>query len=124
VASLLGVALTMDDSGRRRGERHIKGGRRRTRNIFYMACLGAATQHNPVLKAFLRPPGCQGKEKRCAGRLHAQTDQHSQLTHDIPMAVPTVWARSIMMVRMLISLRMQATSATFFSFPLATRRFR
>src|SRR5882757_4477957 len=27
-------------------------GRRRTRNVFYMACLGAATQHNPVLKAF------------------------------------------------------------------------
>ena len=52
VAALLGVAPYDDDSGRRRGERHIKGGRRRTRNVFYMACLGAATQHNPVLKAF------------------------------------------------------------------------
>src|ERR1700682_4913899 len=47
--ALLGAAPYDDDSGRRRGERHIKGGRRKVRNLFYMACLGAATQHNPVL---------------------------------------------------------------------------
>ena len=52
IAALLGVAPYDDDSGKRRGERHIKGGRRRIRNLFYMACLGAATRHNPVLKAF------------------------------------------------------------------------
>jgi len=46
-AALLGTAPYDDDSGKRRGERHIKGGRRRIRNIFYMACLGASTQHNP-----------------------------------------------------------------------------
>lgn len=66
VASLLGVAPYDDDSGRRRGERHIKGGRRRTRNVFYMASLGAATQHNPVLKAFYDRLVARGKEKKVA----------------------------------------------------------
>jgi transposase len=66
VASLLGVAPYDDDSGRRRGERHIKGGRRRTRNVFYMACLGAATQHNPVLKAFYDRLVAKGKLKKVA----------------------------------------------------------
>ncbi len=66
VAALLGVAPYDDDSGRRRGERHIKGGRRRTRNVFYMACLGAATQHNPVLKAFYDRLVAKGKEKKVA----------------------------------------------------------
>src|ERR1700730_18345402 len=66
VASLLGVAPYDDDSGRRRGERHIKGGRRQTRNIFYMACLGAATQHNPVLKAFYDRLVAKGKLKKVA----------------------------------------------------------
>ena len=66
VASLLGVAPYDDDSGRRRGERHIKGGRRRTRNIFYMACLGAATQHNPMLKAFYDRLVAKGKLKKVA----------------------------------------------------------
>jgi transposase len=66
VAALLGVAPYDDDSGKRRGERHIKGGRRRTRNVFYMASLGAATQHNPVLKAFYDRLVAKGKEKKVA----------------------------------------------------------
>jgi transposase len=66
VASLLGVAPYDDDSGRRRGERHIKGGRRRTRNVFYMANLGAATQHNPMLKAFYERLLAKGKLKKVA----------------------------------------------------------
>lgn len=66
VAALLGVAPYDDDSGRRRGERHIKGGRRRTRNMFYMACLGAATRHNPVLKAFYDRLVAKGKLKKVA----------------------------------------------------------
>ena len=66
VAALLGAAPYDDDSGRRRGERHIKGGRRRTRNVFYMACLGAATRHNPVLKAFYDRLVAKGKEKKVA----------------------------------------------------------
>jgi transposase len=66
IAALLGVAPYDDDSGKRRGERHIKGGRRRTRNLFYMACLGAATLHNPVLKAFYDRLIEKGKLKKVA----------------------------------------------------------
>jgi transposase len=65
-AALLGAAPYDDDSGRRRGERHIKGGRRKIRNLFYMACLGAATRHNPVLKAFYDRLIAKGKEPKVA----------------------------------------------------------
>ena len=65
-AALLGVAPYDDDSGKRRGERQIKGGRRRVRNLFYMACLGAAARHNPVLKAFYRRLLANGKEPKVA----------------------------------------------------------
>jgi transposase len=65
-AALLGVAPYDDDSGKRRGERQIKGGRRKVRNLFYMACLGAATRHNPALKAFYRRLIAKGKEKKVA----------------------------------------------------------
>jgi transposase len=65
-AALLGVAPYDDDSGKRRGERQIKGGRRRVRNLFYMACLGAATRHNPVLRAYYRRLVAKGKEKKVA----------------------------------------------------------
>jgi len=65
-AALLGVAPYDDDSGKRRGERHIKGGRRRVRNLFYMASLGAATRHNPVLKAFYRRLIANGKKPKVA----------------------------------------------------------
>ena len=65
-AALLGAAPYDDDSGKRRGERHIKGGRRRIRNIFYMACLGAATRHNPVLKSFYQRLLAKGKKKKVA----------------------------------------------------------
>lgn len=65
-AALLGVAPYDDDSGKRRGERQIRDGRRKVRNLFYMACLGAATLHNPVLKAFYRRLIAKGKEKKVA----------------------------------------------------------
>jgi transposase len=65
-AALLGTAPYDDDSGRRHGDRHIKGGRRRVRNLFYMACLGAATRHNPMLKAFYQRLLAKGKEKKVA----------------------------------------------------------
>jgi transposase len=66
VAALVGAAPYDDDSGKRRGERHIKGGRRRIRNLLYMACLGAATRHNPVLKAFYQRLLAKGKKKKVA----------------------------------------------------------
>ena len=65
-AALLGVAPYDDDSGNRRGERQIKGGRRRIRNLFYMPCMGAATRHNPVLKAFYDRLIAKGKLKKVA----------------------------------------------------------
>ncbi|MGJ4946756.1 IS110 family transposase [Bradyrhizobium sp. HKCCYLS1011] len=66
IAALLGVAPYDDDSGKRRGNRHVKGGRRRTRNALYMPCVGAATMHNPVLKAFYDRLIAKGKEKMVA----------------------------------------------------------
>jgi transposase len=65
-AALLGAAPYDDDSGKRRGERHIKGGRRWVRNAIYMPCLGAATQNNPVLKAFYHRLIAKGKEPKVA----------------------------------------------------------
>jgi transposase len=65
-AALIGLAPYDDDSGKRRGERHIKGGRRWVRNAIYMPCLGAATQNNPVLKAFYQRLLAKGKEPKVA----------------------------------------------------------
>jgi transposase len=66
VAALIGVAPYDDDSGKRRGERHIKGGRRWIRNAIYMPCLGAATQNNPVIKAFYNRLIAKGKDPKVA----------------------------------------------------------
>ena len=60
-AALIGAAPYDDDSGKRRGERHIKGGRRWVRNALYMPCVGAATQNNPVLKAYYQRLLAKGK---------------------------------------------------------------
>ncbi len=65
-AALLGAAPYDDDSGKRRGERHIKGGRRWVRNAIYMPCLGAVTQNNPVLKAFYQRLIAKGKKPKVA----------------------------------------------------------
>jgi len=65
-AALLGAAPYDDDSGKRRGVRHIQGGRRKVRNIFYMASMGAATRHNLVLKAFYDRLIAKGKEPKVA----------------------------------------------------------
>jgi transposase len=65
-AALLGVAPYDQDSGKRRGDRHIQGGRRKVRNLFYMACMGAATRHNPVLKPFYDRLIAKGKEPKVA----------------------------------------------------------
>jgi transposase len=65
-AALLGAAPYDDDSGKRHGERHIKGGRRWVRNAIYMPCVGAATQNNPVLKAFYNRLIAKGKKPKVA----------------------------------------------------------
>jgi transposase len=65
-AALVGVAPYDDDSGKRRGERHIKGGRRWVRNAIFMPCVGAATQNNPVLKAYYQRLIAKGKPAKVA----------------------------------------------------------
>jgi transposase len=51
IAALVGVAPMNWDSGRLRGRRIIKGGRRGVRSVLYMAAL-TATRCNPGLKKF------------------------------------------------------------------------
>jgi len=65
-AALIGVAPYDDDSGKRRGERHIKGGRRWVRNAIYMPCVGAATRNNPVLQAYYQRLIAKGKVPKVA----------------------------------------------------------
>ena len=60
-AALVGVAPYDDDSGKRHGERCIKGGRRWVRNGLYMPCVGAATLNNPVFRAFYERLIAKGK---------------------------------------------------------------
>jgi transposase len=65
-AALLGVAPFADDSGDRKGERHIAGGREDVRQLLYMSVLRAATQGQGVLRAFyLRLTG-RGKPAKVA----------------------------------------------------------
>jgi transposase len=65
-AALLGAAPFDDDSGERRGQRHIKGGRRKLRNLLYMPVMGAATRNNPVLKAYYQRLLAKGKAPKVA----------------------------------------------------------
>lgn len=65
-AALIGAAPYDDDSGGRKGQRHIKGGRRKLRNLLYMPVMGAATRHNPMLKAHYQRLRARGKEAKVA----------------------------------------------------------
>lgn len=65
-AALLGAAPYDDDSGDRKGVRSIRGGRRKLRNLLYMPAMGAATQHNPVLRAAYRRLIAKGKPAKVA----------------------------------------------------------
>ncbi|MBV8533989.1 MAG: IS110 family transposase [Alphaproteobacteria bacterium] len=66
VSALVGVAPYDDDSGDHKGARKIAGGRRDMRNALYMASLGAATQHNPVLKGHYTSLLARGKLPKVA----------------------------------------------------------
>jgi transposase len=66
IAALLGTAPYDDDSGNHSGKRLIKGGRQKMRNLLYMPVLGAATRHNPVLKAHYMRLRARGKEPKVA----------------------------------------------------------
>jgi len=65
-SALLGVAPFDDDSGKRRGHRHIQGGRRKLRCMLFTPILGAATRHHPVLKAYYRRLIAKGKAHKVA----------------------------------------------------------
>lgn len=65
-AALVGIAPYDNDSGDRRGQRHIAGGRHKLRKLLYMPILGAATRHNPVLKAYYERLLARGKPKKVA----------------------------------------------------------
>jgi transposase len=65
IAALVGVAPFDDDSGRRRGQRHISGGRSGLRNVLYMAALVAA-RRNPVMHALYERLIGRGKPAKVA----------------------------------------------------------
>ncbi len=62
-AALAGLAPYDDDSGTRRGQRHVRGGRSGVRNVLYMAALSAA-KHNPHLRAFKQKLQRAGKKAK------------------------------------------------------------
>lgn len=65
IAKLVGVAPLANDSGHRRGARHIWGGRGEVRSALYMATL-SAQRYNPVIKAFYQRLLAAGKPKKVA----------------------------------------------------------
>ena len=65
-AALVGVAPYDDDSGKNRGRRFIKGGRRKLRNLLFLPIVGAATRGNPVLKAYYKRLIAKGKAAKVA----------------------------------------------------------
>lgn len=64
--ALVGVAPYDDDSGKHRGRRFIKGGRRKLRNLLFLPIVGAATRCNPVLKAYYKRLIAKGKPAKVA----------------------------------------------------------
>jgi transposase len=65
IAALIGTAPYNHDSGYKKGQRSISGGRPDVRRILYMATL-AATRHNPVIRAFYQRLLTAGKKKKVA----------------------------------------------------------
>jgi len=65
IGKLAGLAPINHDSGRRRGQRHIRGGRPRIRAVLYMATL-AAIRYNPVVRAWYERLLAAHKPKKVA----------------------------------------------------------
>ncbi|HET9912116.1 MAG TPA: IS110 family transposase [Anaerolineales bacterium] len=65
IAALVGVAPYSRDSGRKRGQRFISGGRPDVRSILYMATL-TATRCNPVIRKMYQRLLKVGKKKKVA----------------------------------------------------------
>ncbi len=66
VAALAGLAPYDDDSGRRTGQRYIKGGRTRLRGCLYAAAFAASFHWNPQLKTFYKRLRARGKTHKLA----------------------------------------------------------
>jgi transposase len=65
IAALVGLAPFNRDSGLRRGQRHIAGGRAEVRSVLYMATI-SALKCNPVIRAFKQQLCAQGKPTKVA----------------------------------------------------------
>jgi transposase len=65
IAALAGLAPFADDSGPRRGQRRIAGGRASVRGALYMAAFNAC-RANPILKAFYQRLRAAGKPFKLA----------------------------------------------------------
>jgi transposase len=65
ISKLVGVAPLNRDSGQKRGQRHIWGGRGHVRATLYMAAL-VATRYNPVIRDFYQRLLSKGKAKKVA----------------------------------------------------------
>ena len=65
LTALSGLAPWANDSGRRRGQRRIRGGRGAVRRVLYMAAQSAA-RHHPDLGPFYQGLCQQGKAKKAA----------------------------------------------------------
>lgn len=65
IAKLVGVAPFARDSGPRKGQRSISGGRGEVRSVLYMATVSART-HNPVIRSFYERLVAAGKLPKVA----------------------------------------------------------
>lgn len=65
ISKLVGIAPIANDSGPRKGQRHIQGGRAEVRAVIYMATV-SATAHNPVVAAHYKHLLALGKPKKVA----------------------------------------------------------
>ena len=65
IAALIGVAPYNHDSGYKKGQRSISGGRPDVRKILYMATV-SATRFNPVIRVFYQRLVKAGKKKKVA----------------------------------------------------------
>ena len=65
IARLVGVAPINNDSGKRRGKRSCRGGRKHVRTVLYLSTL-SGIRHNPVLKEYYKRLRDGGKEKKLA----------------------------------------------------------
>jgi transposase len=63
LSALVGLAPYADDSGTRRGGRHVRGGRAVVRRVLFLAAL-SAVRYNPAMKAFKERLVARGKKAK------------------------------------------------------------